>query len=77
MNIEQLRQEVDRIWDCYNGMMLAFMDFGAQVNRASGAINVTENFSPEVYLDGAKKRLAEIEKVIKDYRNSEVQNASK
>lgn len=66
--IEDLRTETDRLWDCYNLMMLPFMDFAAQINRASGAINVTERFSPEVYLDKAKKRLEEIEKVIKQYR---------
>jgi hypothetical protein len=55
-------------------MTLPFMELSASINRASGAINVTENLSPVVYLKSAEKKLAEIEKIIQNYRQNKPQD---
>lgn len=67
---EELKAKIDQQWNLYNAMLNSFMQFAAKVNQASGAANITDSFSPKVFVESADQRIDELEECIKRYRAS-------
>jgi hypothetical protein len=69
-NVEQLHDKIERLSNLSMAMQIKFLMFMSVVNRAVGAANITETFSPEGYVDEAEKILAQLEGCIKNYHEN-------
>ncbi len=74
---ETLKEETERLWNCYNAIRESFLSFGDFANKANAFTWVEDNKSADVFAKDcaatAEKYLAEIEDAIKRFRGNRKQ----